>query len=334
MHRLLWIIILLSTLLAQADVFRPSKVLRDTREAMAARDWRRAASLADSIMRSSADPLVRLRTLQMLADIRRATGDYPAAEDAYDRAAAIMADTAVFPDAADPLTPDGRNLANLLLNRAQLEIALGRYGRAAGSLADAVFAPGSEGEIRRKGALASLEYRLGNTSEALGILDEAIAEAGESPSLDVLLQNRAYILAALGRHEEAIADYGRAMALLSDTGHGHGHVRANLAIALSGAGRHAEALMEIDRALKETGGVAASSVTTRRNPCSADEGADYLIALWKKAEILLRAGQRKESARLMRQSFEAERLRIARTLAGMPAQMRLDYWTMERLELV
>ena len=57
---------------------------------------------------------------------------------------------------------------------------------------------------------------------------------------------------------------------------------------------------------------------------------DYIISLRKKAEILLKKGEREEALRLFRSFYKAELDYVKRNFVGMTEQNRLDFWKKEK----
>lgn len=298
---------------------RPGVLLRQAHEAVAAAEYQLAARLADSVLSISDNPLTRIEALDVATRSHRPIGNFDACERAYAEAEEIFASTPSLSDYANFSTSVGESYANLLLNHAQFQLAMGRYNDCEATLALLEFTPGrkaSELELRRLGTEASLAYRQGYSDRALTILSDAIARAGDSPTLPMLLQNRGFILSAVGRHEEAEKDLARAIEMLG--GRERAVALSNHAMALSRSGNHLKAITEIDEA-----------IDSLHNLCGSKD-AEYTAALCKKGEIQLAAGRTDEASATMRDFFTKERQRLATALGAMTPQMRLDYWTREK----
>lgn len=300
---------------------RPGLMLARARQAMTENRYEVARQIADSVMTLSHNALTQVEALDLLAHADRALGDFAACDDAYKRALQLFTTSPSLAQYDNAATDDGRMYANMLLNYAQFQLALGRTDECMETLSripDGNNNTTGEAALRAMGVRATLAYRQDNPREALRILDEAIAKAQDSPSLPMLIQNRGFILNELRQYEQAYADLSHAAEILR--GDARANAMASAALALAGTGDVDGALSLADRAL--------SMLSAKR-----EDNADYLIALRKKGEILINAGRKAEGVKVLRQFFDAERSRLIHALGGMPAQMRLDYWTMERPRL-
>lgn len=91
---------------------------------------------------------------------------------------------------------------------------------------------------------------------------------------------------------------------------------ANLAVVEAELKLYEEALCHIDSVLAWQGG----------QPSIGTGHPDYIISLRKKAEILLKKGEREEALHLFRSFYKAELDYVKRNFVGMTEQNRLDFW--------
>ena len=94
---------------------------------------------------------------------------------------------------------------------------------------------------------------LGRDEEALASFDKALAVR---PNDIAALHSRGLICAALGRHAEAVMSYDRVLAIQPADAEAHN----NRGVALSALGRHADALASYDKALAVRTGLRAGAV--------------------------------------------------------------------------
>lgn len=303
---------------AESRVIRAGSLLHKAETAMAQSDPYLALQLTDSILEFSSNPVSRLEALQIRINALRSLGEYSKCENTFIQAQELIRNSQSFSSYIDPSTPDGETFANLMLNHAQFETALGRYETALTLLDSCRFRTGSEGAYIREGTNASIAYRQGHAKRALEILDSLISEIPPSPTRAMLLQNRGYILSESGNHEDAIDDLSEVTEYFS--GKDRALALSNLALARAQTG-NSDAIAEIDDAL-----ILLRDLTGERSQ-------DYLTALRKKGEILYILNKPKKSAAVIREYFSKERIRLVETLNRMPPLMRLDYWTMEKPKL-
>lgn len=226
-----------------------------------------------------------------------ALGDYMLAREIYTRAIAFSPD-----EEADDM---------LRLIAGELHFATGDYNRAlaaADSVATPRYAP--QAATQRVRALTML----GRTAEAVALADSALATlAADSPAFPALLQNRGYALWQASRPAEAARDLRRAAALMPARAD-RCNILGNLALAESEAGNHAAACRAADEAVAGL----------------PDGTPDGLAARRKRAEVLLRAGRRKEASAAFRRFFAKEKEALLAALPQMPPAMRLNYWCREK----
>ncbi|MBL0900334.1 MAG: tetratricopeptide repeat protein, partial [Reyranella sp.] len=102
-------------------------------------------------------------------------------------------------------------------------------------------------QARARNMLGYCLYRLGQHSAALEVLDMALVDAGEEPMRrGQILGDRALALSALGHHDEAIAEIGRALEIVPEnaiSNHALGYI-------LLHAGRPSDAIPPIQKALQ------------------------------------------------------------------------------------
>ena len=102
-------------------------------------------------------------------------------------------------------------------------------------------------QARARNMLGYALYRLGHYSAAIEVLDLAVVDAGEDGARRAqILGDRALALSALGHHDEAIAEAGRALELAPESA-ALNHI---LGFVLHFAGRPSDAIGPIERALE------------------------------------------------------------------------------------
>jgi len=102
-------------------------------------------------------------------------------------------------------------------------------------------------QARARNMLGYALYRLGHYSAAIEVLDQALVDAGEDGARRAqILGDRSLALGALGHHDEAIAEAGRALELAPDSA-ALNHI---LGFVLHFAGRPSDAIGPIERALE------------------------------------------------------------------------------------
>src|SRR5260370_23460825 len=113
--------------------------------------------------------------------------------------------------------------------------------------------------------LGSALYRLGHYSAAIEVVDLAVVDAGEDGARRAqILGDRSLALSALGHHDEAIAEAGRALELAPDSA----TLNHILGFVLHFAGRPADAIGPIERALEIDPGFMAGFNTLAPAPAA------------------------------------------------------------------
>src|SRR5258708_16096101 len=124
-------------------------------------------------------------------------------------------------------------------------------------------------QARARNMLGYALYRLGHHSSAIEVLDLALVDAGEDGARRAqILGDRALALGALGLHDEAIAEAGRALELAPDSA-ALNHI---LGFVLHFAGRPADAIGPIERALEIDPGFMAGVHPLAPAPARAGPG--------------------------------------------------------------
>lgn len=169
------------------------------------------------------------------------------------------------------------------------------------NLSHAYFRRGEKGD--NKQALLLTDSCLNLTKENKDIQTQAIA-----------LQNRGYIWWDRAEWEEAEADLSQAIALLATNDMQYHITTGNLAIVKAELGKYTEALQLIERTVnwmeKQAG----------------KQAPDYIIALRKRAEILLMMNRTTEAVQAFKLFFQAEKQQVTNTFPTLSEQRRLDYW--------
>lgn len=284
-------------------------VLRRADAMLSAGKYEDAVSLYRAVLSSDIkQSALRLMAENGLARSLRGLGCYGESAVAYERALSI----------AESGAARRSDIDNLRFNLSQFCLELGQYRKAIDLLNAADFRPGTSGSSRKAGLMAMIEARMGNGEKAIEIIDSVMSEfTSDDVNRAVLVQNRGYINWDINRFADASADLKSAMEYLDgDTRY---VTMANLAVVDAELGNYDEALSLICKVI--------SYFRSRKDTAGY---AEYVVALRKKAEILYRAGRADESAKAFRNYFDNERQRLVGALAGMPPQMRLDYWQMSK----
>lgn len=284
-------------------------MLRRADDLLSAGKYADAVSVYRSVLASDVkQPALRMMAENGLARSLRGIGCYGESAMAYERALGI-AETGVVSQS---------DIDNLRFNLSQFYLEIGQYQKAIDLLKTAAFRPGTPGNSRKAGLMAMIEARMGNGEKAIGIIDSVKSEfAPDDLNLAVLIQNRGYINWDNGYFADAATDLKSAMEHL--TGDTRYVAMANLAVVEAELGNYDNALSLIDEA-----------ISYFRSGKDASRYAEYVVALRKRAEILHCAGRTGESVKAFRNYFNNERRRLSGALAGMPSQMRLDYWLMSK----
>jgi len=247
--------------------------------------------------------------------------------DAANRLGEILFDKGKFTNAissfmlalkiGDEIGEDYQDVSRLRVNLASRLIELGKYDDAEILLRKAVFPHGSYETSMRTAVNATLYSRRGDNGMALRCINSVLNQFPDSTrSRGVLLQNRGFIYHELGMTGEAEVDLRSASAHL--VGSDRYVALSNLSLVLADMGRRDEALETIDSVIsffKYVGGV---------------DSEDYRIAVRKKGEILLSAGEGKMAEQVLKEYFTLEKESLIVGFPNMSPRTRLDYWTKEK----
>ena len=279
--------------------------IADFRQATAAEKrgtYAEAAELYTRVIDTTPDTTALTDCLNSRANCYKRLAAYARALEDYDRAIGLV-DAELFKD-------------RIRCNKAGLLLQMGQYDQAK-ALLDGIAFDEPEFERERITHLASAYAYTGQLDEATGLLTGLIASAtGRGRAL--LLQNRGFIRHEQGRYEEAFGDIREALSELQ--GAGYYIALANLAVTEAALGRFDEALNHID----------ATIAWQAAEPSIGTAHPDYIISLRKRAEILLKAGDKRAAAEQFKQFYRAELTYIGRTFATMTEQNRLDFWYKEK----
>lgn len=247
------------------------------------------------------DGLADITVTQAAAAMTRAAigmGDYAMAREAYARGRMY--------------SPDGEADDMLRLVGSELCFAVGDFDKAL-ALTDSVTTPryATTRAAHRVRALTML----GRYNDAVASADSALSCAGNGgeDSRAVLLQNRGYACWEAGLLDEAAANLRDAAASMSDRTD-RLNMLGNLAMVESETGEHVAALRHIRQALRGLSADTPDGLTARR----------------KYAEILRRAGRRKEAMKEFRAYFDGEKAALKANLPSMSPSERLNYWVKEK----
>lgn len=208
------------------------------------------------------------------------------------------------------------------LNRSDILISTGQYEEMIDDLLAMRLETGSREAELRLNNLAIAFSQTNRHSEAIVMLDTLIANATDSVSLGTLYQNRAYVHWQCGERQQALGDFNRAVPLLRRQG---GDVLmvclSNRAVLLSEIGDCDRAVADIDLVLDWMGQHFGTS-----HP-------EYIIALRKKFEILLRAGKKDSAVRAAKAYYKAEKEFVVNEFPAYSQQRRLNFWKMKKPQL-
>lgn len=296
------------TILEQAD-----SALRNGR-------YNQAIALADSVVTNSRILPARLRGIDILTKAYSELGLINSVDETFQRGLRLMLDSELSADTA--ALRKNRVFRNLSFNYAQFLLNSGRYDDCLLTAEGIEFPEGSDEALRLEGVKAAAWMRKGELAKALEIYDYALSgetltdEDIASATLNTMRHNRGYLKLVSGDYSGAESDLTTAIAGME--GKWKEIARANLALALSGLGEHSEALRTVEDALRNLKSLVGES------------DKDYIIALRKKGEILIEAGQSREATGVFKEFFHLEKERLADMLPDMSPNLRLSYWTMEK----
>lgn len=290
-----------------AQVARARDYLNNATEFFAAEDYRRAADLYQRVI--AVDGVYDHQQFKAYNELARCyvmLGEYSLAQSAYHSAMEYVADDADH-DA-------------LMLGQADLFLMCGRYTET-DSVLSLVESPEffRHRDIRR----ADMLFRRFDTDEALAILSRLIDSSKSDAEAIVPRQNRGYLLSRSSAPDTlalALSDLKFALNTLSPTKDIYYISLSNMAIVEAKLSDFDSAIAHIDEAVKW---FATKQKSTRKYP-------DYIIALRKKAEILMMASRRSEAVEAFKAFYREELKYVKRNFASMSEQNRLDFWKKEK----
>ncbi len=276
---------------------------RQADEARANGLYKEAVALYSRVIAATPDPTARMDCLnsragcyKQLADYRQALADYGQAE--------ALADT-----------PELKN--RILFNKTGVLLQTGRYEEVVDLLAGMEFAEEQQ-EGKRLANLAVAYAYMGDWEQGIRLLEQVPEDRCGKETQATLLQNKGFIKWEMHDYRGAYEDLKKASLALQ--GERYYLTLANLAVVEAELKLYEEALCHIDSVLAWQGG----------QPSIGTGHPDYIISLRKKAEILLKKGEREEALRLFRSFYKAELDYVKRNFVGMTEQNRLDFWKKEK----
>ena len=276
---------------------------RQADEARANGLYKEAVALYSRVIAATPDPTARMDCLnsragcyKQLADYRQALADYGQAE--------ALADT-----------PELKN--RILFNKTGVLLQTGRYEEVVDLLADMEFAEEQQ-EGKRLANLAVAYAYMGDWEQGIRLLEQVPEDRCGKETQATLLQNKGFIKWEMHDYRGAYEDLKKASLALQ--GERYYLTLANLAVVEAELRLYEEALCHIDSVLAWQG----------EQPSIGTGHPDYIISLRKKAEILLKKGEREEALRLFRSFYKAELDYVKRNFVGMTEQNRLDFWKKEK----
>lgn len=305
------LLILLAVILGSTCVEAQERGVQDysarIKEAYNAASYKEVVSMCGAAIdmndkSSEANPLTIARFLDYKAMAHKKLGEYRDAEQCYKREVAFLQD---FTSRAD----------DVRCKLAVLYIEMGQFDRA-DCMLDSVTAKSRIGwSLLHR---ASVQMRRGNYETAEQLLKNVIQDnKGQKDLLASAHQNLGYLLMQSqgGAAFETVNEHlSSALECLPQESVEYYAVLANLAINEAKSRRYDMALTHIDKVVQW--------FEQRKNSTLVD----YIIAVRKKAEILLMAGKRAEAQKVYREFFSLERKYATSNFSTMTEQNRLDFW--------
>ncbi len=245
-----------------------------------------------------------------LAECHMNAGNYQQAISYYERMLEILDDD--IPEGLEKAFAKRKN--RLLLNISGLLLNTGQFEKVISTLENMEL---DEGEAVRLVNLSSAYLRLNRPERALDVLDSAISRKDidkESQTYRIALQNKGYILWALKRYNEAYTILNQTLSLYKEASMDKYICQGNLAIIEAELGQYSEALLHIDEAIAWVGSHYGI------------DNMDYIILVRKKAEILLKEGDKKEATIAFKEYFDLEKLYIIDNFLCMTETERQNFW--------
>lgn len=245
---------------------------------------------------------VRLFTLRDNARQFKSSGEYEKAMDCYDSLLAM------------PLRP--ADAINTKLNLSDLYLLTGQNAQAIALLRSF---NAKDHESTRLMNLATAYAGNDSLDRALSILKPILkAHEARKDSIYVITANNiGFICQNARRYNEARRYISIALQLTKDRQRRY-NMQGNLALAEAGCGDFTAALTHIGECIGW------------QKPNLGENHPDYIIALRKKAEILMMMKRTGEAASAFRDFFEHEKNAIARNFAFMTETERINYWNSQK----
>ena len=291
--------------MAQRSVARAC--LNEARVLFAAEDYARAAetyrkilSLSDSI-----PDYILLNTYNELAHCHVMSGEYKEAQSAY--------------DSALPYVGDDDDHDALMLGMADLCVMSGRYADADSALSQIVCRHNFN---RRDIYRATVMARQFRNADAVALLDTLIDNIDRKSAL-VPMQNRGFILSQSRNPDTLRLARKDLVAVLAELDRG----KDIYYISLSNLAMVEAKMADFDAALRDIE-TAMDWFAAKYQP--ARRYSDYIIALRKKAEILMMASRRNDAVDAYKEFYREESEYVKRNFVAMSEQNRLDFWKKEK----
>lgn len=192
-------------------------------------------------------------------------------------------------------------------------LVYGSYDKVEKYLSDPEFASDPVLQLNLASALGyQQKYR-----EALQIL-KTCGELEDLPvnMAGIINQNKGFLLYEIGEYREAETNFRKAATALEGTD--LALLNSNLALALAQQAKFSEAVPLAEESVKSL------------KKAGQRYYKDYVRALRKYAEILLKSGDSKNASRIFRQYFDLEREWLKAQLETAPLNTRLNLWLSER----
>lgn len=215
----------------------------------------------------------------------------------------------------------------LLINECELYLRRGMYLTAKDRL-ESIDLPDRRNRWYRRLAETLVYMSIADTTlncyhEAIDIYGKCLAKKINVPRDErwSIYAGRGYLYAQYGKLDSALTDMRHAVSMLETSKDTlapyHRHVvLSNMSIVEAKLGDYATAEASIDSCLD----------WFKSNMEGGEDHPDYVIALRKKAEIMLMKGDRGRAADIFRSYVEKERTVAVRQFASFSEQQRLDYW--------
>lgn len=290
---------------AQRNVARSHLMV--AKEYFAKEDYVRASDLYQKVLNTDGAIMpYKLNACNELAHCYVALGEYEKALSSYQSAMRYIGD-------------DDDNDA-IMLGLADLYVMCGRYQEADSVLSRIVCLHNFQ---NRNLYRSNILFRQHRNREAVDILNKIIEGLGDSSDMVILLQNRGYILSQSDDADTlrfARQDLLTALGRMSQGKDSYYITLSNLAIVEARVADYDSALFHIEKVVDW---FAAKYQPSRKY-------SDYIIALRKKAEILMLKGDMPGAENAYKAFYEKELEYVKHNFATMTEQNRLDFWKKEK----